>query len=111
MIETLFGSKTKEKILLYIYSNRDGYAREIASIFGYALDPVQKQLSKLEIGGVLVSRKKGRTRIFSINPRFPFKKELESLLEKIIYFTGKEEKEKYYFRRLRPRRTGKPLWK
>ena len=111
MIESLFGSKIKEKILLYIYTNKEGYAREISALFGCALDPIQKQLNKLEDNGVLISRKRGRTNIFSMNPRFPFKKELEALLEKILYFTGKAEKEKYYTPRLRPRRRGKPLWK
>jgi predicted transcriptional regulator len=111
MIESLLGSKTKEKILLYIYTNKEGYAREISDLFGYALDPVQKQLNKLEDNGVLISRKRGRTNSFSMNPRFPFKKELEALLEKILYFTGKAEKEKYFIPRLRPRRRGKPLWK
>jgi len=111
MIESLLGSKTKEKILLYIYTNKEGYAREISDLFEYALDPVQKQLNKLEDNGVLISRKRGRTNSFSINPRFPFKKELEALLEKVLYFTSKTEKDRYFNPRLRPRRRGKPLWK
>jgi len=111
MLEALFGSRIKEKVLLYIYTNKEGYAREIAKKFEYALDPVQKQLGKLEINGVLVSKKKGRTNVFSMNPRFPFKKELEALLEKLLYFMGDEEKRKYYIPRLRPRRSGKPLWR
>jgi len=111
MLEALFGSRIKEKALLYLYTNKEGYAREIAKKFGYALDPVQKQLAKLENNGVLAAVKKGRTNIFSINPRFPFKKELEAMLDKILYFMDDKEKEKYYVPRLRPRRTGKPLWK
>ncbi len=109
MIELLFGSKTKEKILLFIYANKEGYAREISKAFSFALDPVQKQLKALEENGVLASKRRGKTNVFSLNPRYPFKKELEALLEKVIYFSSEDEREKYFTPRLRPRRTGKPF--
>jgi hypothetical protein len=62
----------------------------------------------LEQGGILYSRLKGKVRLFGFNPRYAFRKELESLLEKALEFVPDQDKEKYYRPRLRPRRTGKP---
>lgn len=109
MLEPLFNSDKKEKILLYIYTNGESYVGEIADKFQFYLSTVQYQLLNLEKGGVLYSKLKGKVRLFGINPLYPFKKELIALLEKSLMFTPEEEKEKFYKPRLRPRRTGKPL--
>jgi len=109
MLEPLFGSEKKEKILLYIYTRGEAYPMEIARAFGFYINAVQNQLQKLEQGGILYSRLKGKVRLFGFNPRYPFKKELESLLDKVFLFVPIKEKEKYYMPRLRPRRTGKPI--
>ncbi len=109
MLEPLFESEIKEKILLYIYTNGESYPREMAKLYNFHLNAVQNQLMKLESGGVLYSKLRGRVRLFGINPRYPFKKELEALLEKTLRFIPKEEAQKFYIKRLRPRRSKKPL--
>lgn len=109
MLEPLLESEKKEKILTYLYTHGEAYPREIARTFHFYLNTVQNQLLKLERGGLLYSRLKGKVRLFGINPRYPFKKELELLLEKALTFLPEEEKEKFYKPRLRPRRSGKPL--
>ena len=109
MLEPLFGSEKKEKILLYLYTHREAYAREIAKVFQFNLNTVQNQLLNLEKDGVLFSQLRGKVRLFGINPRYSFKKELEALLEKILLFLAEEEVAKFYRPRRRPRRTGKPL--
>jgi len=109
MLEALFESEKKEKILLFIYTHGEAYPREIARAFQYYIHTVQNQLLNLEGNGVLYSRLRGKVRLFGINPRYPFKKELEALLEKALKFVPAGEKENFYRPRLRPRRTGKPL--
>lgn len=109
MLESLFESKIKEKILLYLYINETSYASELAKNFNLNLYTVQNQLRKLERGGVLYSQLKGNVRLFGINPRYPFKKELSALLEKLYGFLSDDVKERYYIKRARPRRSGKPL--
>lgn len=109
MLEALFESEKKEKILLYLYTHGEAYPMEMARAFGFYINAVQNQLQKLEQGGILYSRLKGKVRLFGFNPRYPFKKELESLLEKILQFVPNKEKERFYMPRLRPRRTGKPF--
>jgi len=109
MLEPLFESPAKGKILLYIHTHGESYAREIARDLGLYLRAVQYQLLKLEHGGVLYSKLKGKVRLFGINPRYPFKKELEALLDKALSFVPERERGKLWSPRLRPRRTGKPL--
>ncbi len=109
MLKPILDNSTKERILLTVMVRKEVYARDIASIFKIYLLSVQNQLKKLERGGVLVSRLKGRTRLYSFNPRYPFLAELKSLLKKTLLFISKKEKDKYYTPRLRPRRSGKPL--
>ncbi len=109
MLKAIFGSEKKGKILLFIYTNGESYPTEIARVFDYYLNSVQNQLLNLERDGILYSKLKGKVRLFGLNPRYPFKKELDVLFDKTLKFIPKEEKEKFYTRRLRPRLTGKPL--
>jgi DNA-binding transcriptional ArsR family regulator len=109
MLEPLFESGPKEKVLLYIHTHGESYAREIARAFGLYGNAVQYQLLKLESGGVLYSKLKGRVRLFGINPRYPFKRELAALLDKALTFVPEDERRDLYAPRLRPRRAGKPL--
>ena len=81
MLEPILGSVSSERVLVFILARDEGYAREIARFFETDLDPIQKQLEKFELGGVMVSRTAGRTRLYTFNPRYPFLKELWSLLE------------------------------
>jgi hypothetical protein len=107
MLKPLLGSKSSEKVLIFIEALGDGYAREISRFFGIALDPIQKQMDKLELGGILASFNKGRTRIYSFNPRYPFLKELKGLLDKALTFYPEEERKRLLMNRRRPRRRGK----
>ena len=109
MLEPILGSTSSERVLIFVLARKEGYAREIARFFETDLDPIQKQLEKLELGGVLVSRTAGRTRLYEFNPRYPFLKELRGLLEKALSFYTDEERERLLMNRRRPRRRGKPL--
>ncbi len=109
MLEALLGSVNRERVLLFLYTRQEGYAREIARFYNTGLDPIQKQLEKLELGGIVYNRTVGRTRLYAFNPRYPFLKELNLLLEKALSFYSQEEREKLVIVRRRPRRKGKPL--
>src|SRR6266545_1214738 len=109
MIESLLGSKNAERVLIYVFAREEGYAREIASFYKTDLKSIQKQLDKLEVGGVLVSRTVGRTRPYVFNPRYPFLNELKALLEKALSFYPENEREELIMNRRRPRAQGKTL--
>ena len=109
MLEPLLGSTNAERVLLFLLARSEGYASEIARFFETDLYGIQKQLDKLETGGVLASRKAGRTRLYRFNPRYSFLKELQALLRKVLSFYPDEERERLTVVRRRPRRRGKPL--
>ena len=109
MIEPILGSASSERVLMFLFARDQGYAREIARFFNSDLAPIQKQLEKLENGGVLVSKLAGRTRVFSFNPRYPMLDEVRKLLEKTLQFYPDDTHEALTMERRRPRRRGKPL--
>jgi hypothetical protein len=109
MLKPILGTREMEWILLFIAAREDGYAQEIADFFGANLRSVQRQLERLEAGGVLQSRKIGRTRVFSFNPRYPFREPLMALLNEAKKFYPLDLVEQLDMQRRRPRRTDKPL--
>jgi len=109
MLAPLLGSKGSEKVLIFIATRDEGYAREISQFFDVDISTVQNQLDKLELGGILASTTKGRTRLYTFNPRYPFLKELKQLLDKALSFYPDDEREKLVMERRRPRRRGKPI--
>lgn len=110
MLEPLFGNKTAERVLLYLANYQQGYARDIAATYSTAVSMVQKQLTRLEAAGILLSRLVGKTRVYQLNPSWYFHKELSALLSKALDALPEDEIAKYYRKRQRPRRAGKPMW-
>ncbi|MBM4382221.1 MAG: ArsR family transcriptional regulator [Deltaproteobacteria bacterium] len=109
MLEGLFGSPSAERVLLYLERYGEGYALAISRAFDdMPVSMVQRQLARLEAGGVLASRLQGKTRVFSWNPRFAFRVELSALLQKALALLPAAERERYFAQRTRPRRSGKP---
>ena len=109
MLEPIFGSRCREDVLQFILANNSGYGTEIKKFYTTGLDPIQKQLEKLELGGVLVSKNIGKTIVYSFNPRYAFLEELKSLLLKAREYYKPEQIERLTMNRKRPRRQGKPL--
>lgn len=109
MLEPLFGSAARERVLLCLLTRPESYPREMAATFGYSLSTVQGVLAGLEDGGVVYSRMRGRTRLYSLNPRYPFLRELEALLRRALMALPAGERERLYVPRLKPRRAGKPV--
>ena len=109
MLKPLFGTENSERALIFLLARNEGYAREIAQLFDTNLYAIQRQLDKLESGGVLVSRTAGRTRLYQFNPRYPFLNELKQLLEKALSFYPEDIRENLVMNRRRPRKRDKPL--
>ena len=66
------------------------------------------QLRRFEAAGLLVSSRRGRTLLFSWNPRYPFAVEVRALLRKALGALPEPELRRYFRARRRPRRSGKP---
>lgn len=110
VLEGILGNASAEKVLLYLEQYEEGYATAIARTFdGLTLNMAQRQLDRFEQAGALVSSLKGRTRLYTWNPRYPFRRELRALLRKALAQLPLEERQRYFGERRRPRRAGKPL--
>ncbi len=109
-LEALFGGRAAAKVLLFMENYGEGYASWIARTFEMPVSEVQKQLTKFEEAGVLVSRLVGTSRVFTWNPRDPALDGLRQLLKSTLEYGIPSDRLKKYFRqRRRPRRKGKPL--
>lgn len=106
-LEKLVGSAAAERVLLYIFNYDEGYAAGIAQTFGLSHSQVQKQLDKFEQDGILVQQPKGRTRIYTWNPRWPLRRPLQDLLKEALFLLPEDIKAQYFHERRRPRRKGK----
>jgi DNA-binding MarR family transcriptional regulator len=109
MLEAIFGSEGAERVLIFLAARGQGYPLEIAHTFNMSVSNVQKHLERMEQGGLLVNTKIGRTRVYSLNPRYAFKEEVEALLNKAVTMSPPALKDTLLQNRRRPRRTGKPL--
>ena len=109
MLEGLLGNIVIEKIFFTLLVYGEGYPLGMAKNFGEPVNRFQQQLKRLEDGGIIASRLIGNVRLYTFNPRYPFLKELKALISKAYEFVPENEKNKYYKRRTRPRRAGKPL--
>lgn len=105
MIETILGSESAERVLVFLQTRQKGYATEIAACFDTDLSPIQNQLQKMEQGGVLVSFLEGRTRVYQFNPSYAFLPELKALIQKAFQFYPPDLVEKLKMNRRRPARS------
>ncbi|RLA82913.1 MAG: ArsR family transcriptional regulator [Epsilonproteobacteria bacterium] len=111
MLEVLFGGKTKERVLQYLLAKEEGYIRGISNYYDVSASVVKLQIDKLEQGSVIIGKNAGNTRMYRLNPRYPFLKELIALLERARESYSPDELQRLMSSdRTRPRRKGKPLW-
>ena len=109
MLEALLGNATIEKVLFFLETYGQGYPKEISRTFNIPVNGIQQQFRRLEDGGIVVSFLEGKTRLYRFNPRYPFLKELQSMLGRAMEFLSEKELAQYYRKRTRPRKPGKPL--
>lgn len=109
MLEALLGSNDAERALVYIAARGSGYGREIADFWNTNLSGIQRQLDKLEAGGILRANQIGRTRVYTWNERWPFRRELSALIDKAITFLPEAQQHQLAHYRQRPRRRNNPL--
>lgn len=96
MYEALFGNRTVEKILIFLFVNGRCYGTQLHRALHTPLTPIQKALLRLEKGGLITSYFEGKTRLYQFNPAFPLLSELELLLKKAYTLLPAHEKKEYY---------------
>jgi hypothetical protein len=95
MLVSLFGNQNIEKILLFLFVNGKCYGTQLHRTLSVPLTPLQKALSRLEKGGIIMSYYEGKTRVYQFNSSFPLLTELEALLKKSYTLLLPQEKKPY----------------
>lgn len=109
VLKGILRAESQEQILLYLLTRGKGYGKAIAEFYGVPLNPIQKQLARLESDGVVVSRAIGKLREYEFNPRYPFLKPLRDLLKVGLSAYPKTVQAQLVLTRKRPRKAEKIL--
>ncbi|MCK5110778.1 MAG: winged helix-turn-helix transcriptional regulator [Arcobacteraceae bacterium] len=110
MLKVLLGSKTVEQVLQYLLAKEEGYIRGISKFYNIPAPTIKKQIDKLENGNVIVGKDIGNIRMYRLNKRYPFLKELVALLERAREAYPENELNLLLKKeRIRPRRKDKTL--
>ncbi len=105
----LLGSKTAEKIFLYLYHYPEGHARGIAKDMQMGFSQVERQLKRYEDIDLLISRLVGKTRVYQFNPRYVFQSQVKEMIAKLYNNIPLAEKKLLFSLRQKPRRRDKPV--
>ena len=110
MLNVIFGNDNAERVLQYLLAKENGYLSEISQYYNIAPSILKKQIDKFEAGNVIVGKNIGRTRVFELNKRYPFIKELIALLKKARMVYSQEDRTNLLSpKRTRFRKNDKPL--
>ncbi len=110
MLSVIFGNNNAERVLQYLLAKENGYLSEISEFYGVAPSIIKKQIDKFENGNIIVGKNIGRTRVFELNQRYPFLKELIALLKRARMAYSENEREDLLSpKRIRLRKKDKPL--
>lgn len=81
MLETLFGSKLRAKLLgwLMTHPGERYFVRQLTAILKEDSTNVSRELARLARAGILISESEGRQKYYQANRRYPAYEELRSL--------------------------------
>src|SRR3954447_6767343 len=81
MVEQLFGSKTRVKLLQLFYSNpnRSFYVREITRKIDEQINSVRRELSNLLSIGIITSDNTNNKLYYEVNQKFEFYEPLQQI--------------------------------
>lgn len=91
MLEQLFGSKTRTKLLrLFFTRSQDKFfVREITRLIKERINSVRRELNNLEKFGLIKFEQKDYKKYYFLNNNFPILKELKDLVIKSRFFLEK----------------------
>ncbi|MFH1508882.1 MAG: winged helix-turn-helix domain-containing protein [bacterium] len=91
MLEHLFGSKTRVKLLALLFRNptKDYFVRELTRKVSERINSVRHELANLQKIGLVKSSTRDRKRYYKMNQNFPLYKELCDL---VVKATGAPQK-------------------
>ena len=94
MFDLIFKSKIRKEILrlLFSYSGREFYLSEIAKKIHASVGNCQRELDKLVKSNILISQKKNNLKMYFVDKKNPFYKDLKNIIDKTIGIEGEIKK-------------------
>ena len=86
MIEKLFGSRLRTKLLEWLLSHSEGsfFVRQMEHLIQEDSTNISRELRRLEQMGIVQSDKRANLKYYKINPKCPFYEELKGLFLKTL---------------------------
>jgi len=90
MLEKLFGSRVRAKLLtqLFSFTDRAFYIRELQELLGEDSTNISRELKKLENIGLIIGYNQGKMRYYQANPHSAIFTELKNLILKTSGLAG-----------------------
>lgn len=82
MLETIFGSKLRAKVLAHLFTHTDDrfYVRQLTALIAEDSTNVSRELARLENTGILVSTAEGKQKYYQANRKSPVFKQIKGLM-------------------------------
>jgi len=107
-ISSPFGGLTRTRALIALRLLGSSFPRELSRVLGAPVSAVSRALVGLERDALVAGRLVGRTRVYTLNPAYFAKRDLEHYLARLGE-ADEELRTALEQLRRRPRRAGKPL--
>ncbi len=102
-----FGSRTRTRVLVAVRLLGSSYPRELGRLLAASPSLILKALHSLERDGLVAGRAVGRSRLYTLDPRYFAKDDLQRYLARLSE-ADVELRQRVAQLRRRPRWTGKP---
>lgn len=96
MLDVFITSRVRRKIITVFakYPDFKTHVRGLSKLIKEDAGNIQRELNKLEKGGLLISSKKSNTTIYQTNKKFPALKELQSIVIKSQQLAAQKKHER-----------------
>lgn len=86
MLDTLITSKTRIKLLLKFFLNKDAasYLRNLSNEFEESSNAIRLELNKFEKAGLLKSKTQGNKKMFQANTSHPLFSDIHNIIKKFV---------------------------
>ena len=94
MLEQIFGSRLRVKVLGYLFTHPDNhfYVRQLTALIAEDSTNVSRELARLEKIGIVISTIEGKQKYYQANQKSPVFNEIKALMTQMISLTSLKPK-------------------
>ncbi|KAF3361793.1 Uncharacterized protein PHSC3_001683 [Chlamydiales bacterium STE3] len=96
MLESLFGNKNVQRILIFLFVNGKCYDIQLHRLLNIPQTTLREALDRLEKASLITSYSEGKRRFYQLNSAYPHVRELKQLVKKAYALLPAHEKKEYF---------------